>query len=273
MLNHQVKSKRYEYLDCAKAIAIILMVLLHTTSRYPVLSNIVGSFHMAVFFIIGGIFFNISDRTFIEILKKGIIQLIIPYFIFSIFALTICWISPYIHPELYPGLDNFVKIFKAAVIGIFVGQDYYSGYSFMPLGPLWFLLSLFWCRLLSYFWIKPSKYKWILRVVISMILSAIYIYHPLLLSIDGMAVSFPLFIIGYYTRHFFRGIETMKFQYKIVLIVVCFAVLTVFTDSMVIFGGGRIIGNPIIAYIRGLAGTLAIIAICTFIQRIPRISV
>ena len=105
-----------------------------------------------------------------------------------------------------------------------------------------------------------------------LLLFAIYIYHPLLLSIDGMAVSFPIFIIGYYTGHFFRNIDIMKLQYKIVLIVVCLAVLCVFTDSQVIFGAGRIMGNPITAYTRGLAGTMALIVICTFIHRIPRIS-
>lgn len=264
---------RCEYLDYAKAIAIILMVLLHTTSRYSGLSNIIGSFHMAVFFIIGGVFFNINGRSFVEILKKGIIQLIIPYFVFSICALAICWISPYLHPELYPGLDSFSKIFRAAVIGIFVGQDYYSGYSFMPLGPLWFLLSLFWCRLLSYFWIKTSPYIWIRRVVILGLLVSIYIYHPLILSLDGMAVSFPFFVIGYYTGNFFKNIDVIKLQYKIVLAVICLAVLCVFTDSQLVFGAGRIVGNHIIAYSRGLAGSMALIVICTFIHHIPRVSV
>lgn len=148
--------KRCTFIDQAKAIAIILMVLLHTTPRYEMLSDIVGAFHMAVFFIIGGMFFK--NNSFLVVLKKSVQQLIIPYFCFSIFALTICWISPKLHPELYQGLHTIPQILTAAFYGIFIAQDYFNGHAFMPLGPLWFLVALFWCRLLFYFWINKNNF-------------------------------------------------------------------------------------------------------------------
>ena len=88
-----------------------------------------------------------------------------------------------------------------------------------------------------------------------------------------MAVSSPFFVIGYYTGNFFKNIDVIKLQYKIVLAVICLAVLCVFTDSQLVFGAGRIVGNHIIAYSRGLAGSMALIVICTFIHHIPRVSV
>lgn len=265
-MNLQLESKRCVFLDYAKASAIILMVLLHTTSAYDSLSKIVGAFHMAVFFVIGGVFFNIKKSTFNTILKKGFIQLIIPYISFSFLALSICWISPYLHPELYPGLDNFYKIFKAALLGIFVGQDYYSGYSFMPLGPLWFLLSLFWCRIVMYLWLAgPHKYMILTRLGIISLLCLIYLEHPLFMSIDGMAVSFPFFAIGFYARNFIKKLSDYKIQIRIIIFIICLSLLCIAVDSKIIYGGGVIEGNCLVAYLRGLAGVVFIIVACSFL--------
>lgn len=184
------QKNRSKFLDEAKAIAIILMVLLHTTPRYENLSNIVGSFHMAVFFLISGVFFSTKGRGFSEILRKSITQLIIPYLCFSLIALSICWISPYLHPEMYPGLNGFPRIFKAAILGILVGQDYYNGHAFMPLGPLWFLLALFWCRLAMFIWAFDTKYHYVGKIFI--VASIIYIYISAFIFVtdwDGCLIS------------------------------------------------------------------------------------
>lgn len=263
----QSKNGRCLFLDYAKALAIILMVLLHTISGYETLSSIVGTFHMAVFFLIGGIFFNLTNTSFRIILKKAVIQLLIPYFVFSIIAFSICWISPTLHPELYPRLDSFGKIFKAAFIGMFIGQDYFSGYSFMPLGPLWFLLALFWCRIIFYLWAKKIKYGWIIKCVIATAVVLIYIYHPLIFSLDGMAVSLPFFMIGYYAKDFFKNLSDYNTQIRIIMLIICTAILFLFTESRIAFGGGRISGLIPIAYIRGLAGCIVVMIICTFIHK------
>lgn len=261
---------RNVFLDHAKAIAIILMVLLHTTSRYVVLTNVVEAFHMAIFFLIGGVFFKSAD-SFRSVLCKGFRQLIIPYLVFSIIALTICWISPYIHPELYPGLDTFPKIIKAAVIGIFLAPNYYTGFAFLPLGPLWFLLALFWCRLLFYYWTSSKKYIWLYRIAICIIIGLILYFRLDFLSLTGMAVSFPFFALGYYIRKFILQLPLKSWRYRILLLCVSALVLLYFDDG-VAFAAGKVLGNVLIAYSRGVAGCIVLLIICTISVRIHYIS-
>lgn len=257
--------QRNVFFDHAKALAIVLMVLLHNTYRYPVLTSIIGTFHMAVFFIIGGIFFRVQGVGFKQILNKGIRQLIVPYLCFSFLSLSICWISPYLHPELYPGLDSFPKIFKAAILGIFVGQDYYNGYTFLPNGALWFLLALFWCRLIAYFWISESRIRLVLRIIIIVFIISVILIHPLVWSLDRMTVSLPFFLLGYYLKDYFKKLEKQSVQVRIIISIVCALVLGLFTESFVSFGAGKIVGNVFVAYLRGLSGVVLLMSVCTFI--------
>lgn len=264
--------QRCKYLDIAKALAIILMVFLHISPDYGLFTKIINTFHMAVFFIISGVFFNPRNDNFLSFLKKSVLQLLVPYFLFSIIALSICWISPYLHPEIYKGLNTFTQIFKAAIIGIFIGQDNFNGYAFMPLGPLWFLLALFWCRLAMYIWLQKSKFKYFIRAAIILVCAGIFLYQPMILSLNGMAVSFPFVLIGFYAKDIFRSLNTYKLQIRLIVFIVCIAALFIFTDSAVAFGGGSIHGNIFLAYLRGLCGSIALILLCTFIERMPKLS-
>lgn len=265
----QAANARLQFLDHAKAIAIILMVLLHTTSRHPYFNELVGSFHMAVFFIIAGVFFK-SNQSLWTNVKKGFFQLIIPYFVFSLLAFTICWISPYYHPELYPGLDTFPKIFKAAFIGMFIGQFYYNGYAFMPAGALWFLLTLFTCRILAFFWFYNfsklnSKTNLILktavRCLIIGLLLLLYFHNPGVLSLNCTAVSFPYFLVGFYLRDFFKGLNKKSIQLKIAVFIIALVTFIICIDCFIIPGEARIEGNIVLAYLKGISGAMLVIMI------------
>lgn len=229
---------------------------------------------MGVFFVISGIFFKTDGQTFKDVLRKGFIQLIIPYLAFSIIGLASCWVSPYLHPELYHGLDSIPKILKAAFLGIFVGQDYYNGFSFLPIGALWFLLALFWSRILMYMWVSAGNrlLKTLVRIGIATIIVAIIVWHPLILSLDGMAVSFPFFMAGYYGKDFFKSLAGWKVQIRIIAIIVFAAILCLIMDSRVTFGCGRIEGNIPLAYIRSMSGVMVVLIASTFIHKIPGIS-
>ena len=73
-----MENRRLEFVDHAKALAILLMVLLHATSRYPLFSEVIGAFHMAIFFLIGGLFFSPQKYTISQVVKKSTKQLLIP---------------------------------------------------------------------------------------------------------------------------------------------------------------------------------------------------
>lgn len=119
------------------------MALLHTTIRDPTLTTIVGAFHMGVFFLISGIFFNtaVDFRT----------------------------------------------------------------------------LALFWSWLLLYLWALSCNSLYIREhLAIIAFIIIIIINRPHFLSLDGMAVSFPFFILGYNGKTFFKGLAGYKAQIRII---------------------------------------------------------
>ena len=84
----QSKSNRIAYIDAAKGIGILLMILGHT-GMYGlpvVMHKMIYSFHMPMFFIISGFLFNTKkyeNVAFSKFIKREFIKYIIPYFVFA----------------------------------------------------------------------------------------------------------------------------------------------------------------------------------------------
>lgn len=259
---------RYDFIDYAKMVAITIMVIWHTSP----INSIMGSFSVATFIFIGGLFAKGKNSTFIEVLSKGFKQLIVPYFIFSIFSFVFCWISPYLHPELYYGVDNFKTIFKRAFIGMLLMQDRVTPYSFMPCGPLWFLPALFWCRIFFYCWIKSYNrvFKWVLRFLLFTLLFLLYWYKISIFSISSAAVSFPVYLCGYYIRNFIlHSLPQIRVSSILLLCSIIFAILYVFDGHQVEFDGATYKGDRLLSYIRCIACPILIIALVSIVDRMP----
>ena len=79
---------RLEWLDVAKSIAIILMVLGHSSIPQYV-SNYIFAFHMPLFFIASGLTTNWNNYTFGQFFKRRCLSLILPFFIYSAIVLMI----------------------------------------------------------------------------------------------------------------------------------------------------------------------------------------
>ena len=86
--------KRLDYLDIAKGIGILLVIIGHCQighSQIGMLGNIhsyLYSFHMPLFFFISGMFFS-NRATFVSLAKKRFKQLILPTIWFSIITVLI----------------------------------------------------------------------------------------------------------------------------------------------------------------------------------------
>lgn len=168
--------KRILWIDIAKGIAIILVILGHTIPFGSLSRNLIFSFHMPLFFILSGMTFHVaSSKT--EILKhlnKNIKHLIFPVLICTV----ISFLFSFLLSENYT-LANFFSKLKTFVLSLY----WSSGVSFKNhpgLGMLWFLVSLFWAKflidclsvlfknnylpisiLLGSFGLLISQYKWL----------------------------------------------------------------------------------------------------------------
>ena len=75
-----MEKERIEWVDIAKGIAIIAMIIGHGCPKRAIVSFIF-SFHMPLFFILSGIVYKTNSKGMVS---KKIKSLIVPYFIFSI---------------------------------------------------------------------------------------------------------------------------------------------------------------------------------------------
>ena len=133
--------QRLEYIDSAKAIAIILVIVghCHWLGAIPNLGSFIYSFHMPLFFIVSGFF--MKQLSFREALKKYSRAYLWPYLVIGI-LITIVGIFKSLtdNEHWYSLLSlNLTKI----VWGSNCESEIFLG-NIPHIGPSWFLLALFW---------------------------------------------------------------------------------------------------------------------------------
>lgn len=137
--NASSSPNRLEYIDIAKGIAILLVIVGHTFTIWKIKVNWIFSFHMPLFFILSGFFFKENKKTEY---KKLFSSLIIPYLFLNLFRLLLMYIA------------NSSQInFQRQILGIAYGNAFLKAQKLclinVPIiGMTWFLLALFWCRII-----------------------------------------------------------------------------------------------------------------------------
>ena len=95
--------QRIQWIDIARAMAMFLVFFGHLgDSWFPALKPIfqaIYTFHMPLFFVLSGLFFKPAIE-FLSLLKKRTRTLLIPYYVFSVFALA-APAAKMLHPSLY----------------------------------------------------------------------------------------------------------------------------------------------------------------------------
>ena len=89
-----MEAKRVQWLDVAKGITIILMVLGHTSIPER-LSNFIFAFHMPLFFIESGWCTNWAKDNYGTFVLKKLRTLGIPFLVYSIAVVLIAWLADY----------------------------------------------------------------------------------------------------------------------------------------------------------------------------------
>ena len=259
---------RISYVDVSKGIAIWLMIVGHMYISEQMVVYIY-SFHMPLFFLLSGMFFRIN-KSFFDNLESAVRGLLIPYFFFSLLNLTICWISPYLHPELYYGMKG-ADIFIAALNGILIGADRVTRSSFLPLNPLWFLVALFVVRILcsTISSITNNKYYWAgLTILISFLLFCItttdvYSFRSAMLATPFYVIGFLICKIDFSKIRFFVS-------FPFFLLLVSYFIFIIPKNGLCDLNGG-VYGNCIAVYfINALVGSIIVLLLSTYVSRIDK---
>lgn len=135
----QENKKRENYIDIAKALGIILVVLGHTDF---VGKNIIYQFHLPLFFFLSGIVFNVEKaKKTKEFLLKRIMGLYIPFVVFEL--LFTCIHNVLVDINFYTELSNVRLNYDAKYFFNMVLKILTLGGGEQLVGPLWFLISTF----------------------------------------------------------------------------------------------------------------------------------
>jgi polysaccharide biosynthesis protein PslL len=196
--------KRVPYVDIAKGIGIILVVMGHNDFALiaPFAHKLIYSFHMPMFFFMSGMFFK-PDMPFLNFIKNRFHRVLKP---FLAILLLIFFASL-----------SFSKISLVIAGRRLIKAMYGSGY-YIDWVQLWFLPHLFAVSLFAYLFfqvvkgMRPQWLRWILLAVLytagilSMklfwpfefsIFGKVLTLHGLPYGLDMVAVSGLFFILGY----------------------------------------------------------------------------
>lgn len=135
--------KRDITFDIMKGIAIIAVLIGHTDGLNIWEKNFIYSFHMPLFFILSGYFFKDKNETVSNIAKKDFKRLIVPYLFTCLFLLM--------YTVLYSWKKHNIQLLYDELLATVWATGYYHNSLLMGdvryIGPIWFLASLFWCKL------------------------------------------------------------------------------------------------------------------------------
>ena len=141
--NNSNSENRLLWIDIAKGIAIILMIIGHTATFGGYLRNWIFSFHMPLFFLLSGYTIQtVSWKELDKVTIKDYKRLIVPVFVMrGVNAVVNILIDGNSLKASF--IDNFSRIMWGN------GNDYIKsgGTQFLGLGVIWFLISLFWSKL------------------------------------------------------------------------------------------------------------------------------
>lgn len=197
-----MKTNRIEWLDSSRAMAIILIVVSHILVRmqhFDVVFKIISAFHVPIFFMISGYFFN-RKKTFRVFLKSNFKSYMIPYFTFAfLYLIPYFLFKDNIAANLNVRSNN---AFLLSIIKIFLGNGH--NYALQQNSSLWFLPCFFVTKIILYFLYKNfDKYEVTKKniLIISCLiafLGYLNMFKPFRLpwGIDIAIIMIPFMLIG-----------------------------------------------------------------------------
>lgn len=259
------EKKRIEFIDLAKGICIINIVLGHcgVGISYPRPGTF--SLELPMFFILSGLFIS-TKGNFKDYLIKRINSILIPFLFFYLIAYIPFYTIKFIKPTMYIGEAN-------GILDLFNNRQYFNG-------PTWFLLALFWGNLL-YFIVDRYITKTYLRVVsiiaigaLGALLGKFEVFMPFF--IDAGITSLPFLFIGNWIAKT-AIIQPSKFdKFNIPIALCCFAgayyVACLSDNSYISFKCNAVRGNIFWAYICSLLSVFSVLFACKACRYMPIIS-
>lgn len=255
----QKTEMRIAYLDIAKAILIIFVILGHIiiilNPRYErvelsIIQIFIYSFHMPAFFIVHGILFN-TDKwrklSVSQFVRKRIFTLIVPYLFFE--TIAIVWKAIFEKQSIYTGIFNMLTV------RCNVGADWFL--------PALFLGSFLFLIFIKYF----GRFFGVISVIIAFLLPFFMSGPQLTIVIGRGLLAYGFIMIGYAGRSYFQSPKTKSIIWILTALII--TGITAFINFKQ--GGGNdfytcTVKNPLILAVGGVTGTFLTLGISRLIS-------
>ncbi len=169
-----MKKNRVQYIDIARGIAIICIIIGHL-DNYQIV-RVVYTFHVPIFFFITG-YFTSANLPIKKFIKNKVHTLMLPYMYASLALIIMNTLKSFVFIGSNAAKDTFLEWVYAAIYG--AGVTIYQPFYIRAIGALWFLWATFWGS----------------------------IFLRFLLSVRGerirIALVLVLFFAGYWSRNLF----------------------------------------------------------------------
>ena len=254
--------KRIEFIDLAKGVCILLVILMHCGVPFEPAGF--RALRMPLYFVLSGLFFK-DYGGFKSTVWKKINKLIIPFIFFYILAHCIIQLNFFIKGTIN---ESPYHIFD------FINESYYFN------RPIWFLLCLFWDNLIFLCICRSAKNE-IARGILVLITGLIGFYFVreaivLPIQLSPALNSLPFFYLGYLLKRtsLLYPSERKSFEWGLIVVLLGIGInLSVFLDQPCIsFLENEIHGNLIIVYLTSAAMVIGTLLLCKKIGRLPVVS-
>lgn len=265
--------QRIQYIDLAKGLCILLVVLFHVFQQIyvPGFIRSLGCFRMPLYFFLSGLFFK-EYEGFIGFFLRKINKLFVPFAFFYL-------VTSFALPNLLHYVFGYTILFKVSLgisgLWAFITQEKFAN------NPIWFLWVLFLVNIYFYmlfcFSKKITTNPKILPIVIAAMCFIVGIIGSAVLSrkinllafLDSAMSALPFFAVGYLFNKFTDILVPNKWdKYIPIIIVVLFAITFIFGGPCS-YEKNRFTINPFWQYVCGITGTLGIIFTAKVIKHIP----
>lgn len=206
----------YYWIDYAKTIGLLLMILGHGNMVNDEFCHYIYSFHMPLFFIISGLLTRTPNGGgIITSIQKNFMALMVPYFCMNIFCLLF-----FLFVEYFQGELDF-NVLKSHIWAILLGV----GYNVNSIKPvctaMWFFYALFIIKLLYNVFPKNRFSKVIQVAICFVIVKILALYHiDTYVPLDSAIMAYPFFIVGAESKHFFsRKIKISLHSFFVILLI------------------------------------------------------